>query len=180
MRALRKYLYVAAVLALAGSGCRSVTDPGEGAVVMRRDKVGYTARILAGAGTFTRYGFTAVVTTRNLGRQAVYLSRCYPDTPVPIHGVELVDGDPGRQSAYDALWACVGHENQFELRPGESRTDVLLIQGPNAWESGGEPIGTLTGRMRVTYEVRRCRESSPCALPVRVASNTFQVTVERP
>jgi hypothetical protein len=84
-----------------------------------------------------------------------------------LGGVPLVDGgDDGWGSASGGAWACVGH-----------RGDTLRIRGPNAFDGHpGQPVGQLIGRMRLVYEVQRCRGDGACRLP-RAAGASNALTV---
>ena len=181
------YLIAATTLALAGSACRNANAPDGTGVVIRTDRTAYTARYLEGEGPSLRYAFTAVVRVENRGSRIVYLNRCNGPTSFPIYGVELVNPEWGMESAYgigggcgllDSGTAPATGEPYFELRPGESRTDELLIQGPAAWSTAGMPLGELTGRMRLFNSIRLCPAGEECPEPTRAASNSFQVTVE--
>jgi hypothetical protein len=76
-------------------------------------------------------------------------------------------------------WACVGHDKPIVLLPGGSRTDRLVIRGPNAGGSGGQPPqGTLSGRVRLEYIASGCRGFNPCGVEsVKPISNEFVISI---
>lgn len=171
---------LAALLALAG--CASVLDPVAEDTALATDQASYVARYQGGEGSYRQYGFTIVARFQNRTGEPVYLDRCYPDTPVPIYGVEFVDGAGGaRESGFDPIWACVGHESQVVVRPGDTRVDTLRIHGPNSWDGRtGVPSGTLEGSFRLVYQAGSCREVFRCFLPREArSSSVFEVRVER-
>ena len=171
---------LAALLALAG--CASALDPVGEDSALRTDQAAYVARYLAGEGPYRQYGFTLVARFENRTGGPVYLERCYPNTPYPSFGVELVGGD-GRapESGYDPVWACVGHESQIVVQPGDTRVDTLRIRGPNGWDGyTKEPQGEMEGSFRLVYQAGTCRDVIRCQLPAEArTSNLFEVRVER-
>lgn len=171
---------LAALLALAG--CSSVLDPGaESGGVILTDQGSYVARYQQGEGSYRMYGFTLVARFQNTGGEPVYLERCYPDSPVPVFGVERVGGAGGANSGYDPVWACVGHDSQIVVQPGETRVDTFRIRGPNSWDGRtGTPSGSLDGSFRLVYQAGSCRDVFRCQLPRKArSSNAFQVRVDR-
>jgi hypothetical protein len=107
----------------------------------------------------------------------VYLARCYPESPHPVYGVGVVDSSDSRGAAYNRVWACVGHNRQIPLRPGQARTDTLRLIGPNVVDGRtGQPRGAFVGRMRLFYEVQTCPGDGACRLGQEAgASNAFAV-----
>lgn len=158
---------------------QDVTGPDRAGEPLQTEKVSYEARVVGGSGNYTQYGFTVVATFRNLMDQTVYLGRCYPDSPTPIYGIVAVDTDDDWGAAYSPGWACVGHDQEFAIAPGGTRTDTLHISGPNAWDGHTkEPFGVLEGRFRIIYDVRLCRDCATLA-PVEMGrSNLFDVRVQ--
>ena len=179
------------LLAASASACREypATLDDNLAVVradepLQTDQLEYVAVPGNDNGRYTQYGFTVEVVYTNTSDAPVWLGRCYPDSKTPVYGVESIDAD---ESAYDAAWACVGHDEQFRVDPDESRTDVIRIQGPNAW--GGctaegcmeddEPHGTLEGRFRLRYDVKLCPDDCFEPVPPELSrSNEFIVRVD--
>jgi hypothetical protein len=151
-------------------------------LVVLTDHDAYVARYEGGEGLHRQYGFTLVARSENRGRASVYLARCYPDTPYPIYGVDLVDGEDPRGAAYSGVWACVGHDRQIRIDPGEVRTDTLHLRGPNIFDGRtGEAFGTLVGRMRLWYEPQTCPGDGACRLGRDAgASNVFTVELAPP
>jgi len=168
--------------ALAAPGCSGIFDPDSAVVVLRTDADAYVARYEGGEGSYRQYGFTVVARVENRGGSSVYLARCYPDSRQPIYGVSLVEPGDRWGAAYNAAWACVGHDRQIRLRPGEARTDTLHLRGPNAFDGRtGEPFGSLVGRMQLHYEVQTCRGDGACRLGEDAgASNVFTVELAPP
>lgn len=179
----RVHLTLAGVaLALAGClptdacGCTLVPP-----VALTTDRTEYTATPLEGEGDYRVYGFRVVARFTNWSGAPVYLDRCHPRDPRPMFGVRLRTGAPGLQSGYDPAWACVGHDDPIVVRPGATRTDTLLIRGPNAWDgSTAQPLGVLEGEFQLTYTARTCRSDTGCELPDGMsASSPFRVRVAR-
>ena len=175
---------LAAVLTLA-VGCSALsTAPGDPASSgLHTDRATYVATRVSGEGAYTQYGFRVEARFNNTGPDTLYLARCYPESPTPSYGVELVDAPAAsdrERAAYSGAWACVGHDRQIAVAPHSSRVDTLLIRGPNAWDGiSHTPFGTLTGQMRLSYAVQRCRGDGACALPPEAGrSNPFDVVRE--
>jgi hypothetical protein len=150
---------------------------------LHTDRTAYVATRVGGEGVYTQYGFRVEARFNNMSRDTLYLARCYPESPTPIYGVELVDTPAAsfrEGAAYSGAWACVGHDRQIAVAPHSSRVDTLLIRGPNAWDGVSHiPFGTLTGRMRLRYEVQRCRGDGACAASGDAGrSNPFDVVRE--
>jgi hypothetical protein len=181
-RLASRTLQLTAVLILV-VGCSTATSAPNGdpeSAGLHTDRATYVATRVGGEGVYTQYGFRVEARFNNTGPDTLYLARCYPESPTPIYGVELVDASAASLSsnaAYDGAWACVGHDRQIAVAPRSSRVDTLLIRGPNAWDGiTHTPFGTLTGQMRLRYEVQRCRGDGACALPAEAGqSNPFDV-----
>lgn len=147
----------------------------EGAPV-QTDTTEYTARHIGGEGNYRRYGFELVTRFYNAHEDTVFLGRCYPDSPIPIYGVEAVDSSDRWGAAYSPTWACVGHENPIAVAPGATRVDTLQLVGPTAFDGRtGEPFGVLTGEFRLGYSVNSCRREVGCELQNAGVSNVFRV-----
>lgn len=151
---------------------------------LQTDRTEYVAVPLSDAGGHTQYGFTVEVTYRNDRAQAVWLGRCFPQSGTPVFGVRALDAD---EAAYDQAWACVGHDDQFMVMPGASRTDVIHVRGPNAWggcsadgcRGRNEHWGVLEGRFRIYYDVRLAPGDGAERAPEKErASNEFAVTLD--
>ena len=170
----------AAILALAGPGCTQGVGPDSGPLELRTDRATYLSTYLQGDGTYRQYGFRLVAQLENRSGTTVYLARWYPDSRTPIYGVILAGegGSPG--SAYSGFWACVGHDHQIPVPAGATRVDTLVLRGPNAWDHAtGQPFGTLSGRMKLRYEVQTCPGDGTCPLNDAVTSNVFRVALVR-
>ena len=133
-------------------------------------------------GGYARFTFQLVARFTNTTSETVYLSRCYPNSASPTFGVELLEqGTDTWGSAYNMAWACVGHDEQFAVAPGATRTDTFEIGGPNAFDGYTKrPFGVLTGRMRLVYSVQGCRGDGACRLTTSIGESTpFEVRVEQ-
>ena len=129
---------------------------------------------------YARYQFRLVANFTNTTDEPVYLGRCYPDSPTPTYGVRFLgQAVDSWGSAYDAAWACVGHDRQIEVLPGATRTDTFEIIGPNAFDGvSGRGFGVLAGRMRLEYRVQSCRGDGACALTTTLGHSTpFEVRI---
>lgn len=157
--------------------CADLQGPGAGTVVLQTDRDEYVASYEGGEGPYRQYGFSVVARFENRGSSTVYLGRCYPDSPHPIYGVKLVADGESWRAAYSRVWACVGHDRQIQVRPGELRVDTLHLLGPNAVDGRtNQPLGTFTGQMRLIYEVQTCRGDGACRLSEEAGmSNAFTV-----
>ncbi len=86
-------------------------------------------------------------------------------------------------SAYDRVWACVGHESPIVIAPRATRVDTLRIEGPNIFDGNTKaPEGMLEGDFRLVYEVGTCHREgeAKCLLPLEErSSGVFRVTIER-
>ena len=151
---------------------------------IQTDRLEYTATRLEGNGSDAQYGFTVGVEYRNPTEAKLWLARCRPDSDAPQFRVEALDAD---QSAYSHDWACVGHGQHLAVAPGETRTFVLQLRGPNAWggcTAGGcraddEHHGQLEGRIRVFFDVYRCGGECSDRAPRQLGiSNQFVVSLE--
>lgn len=169
-----------ATVTLAAAACAGGLGPDAGNVVLRTDRTAYVATYEKGEGTYRTYGFRVIAELENHSGATVYLSRCYPDSPIPIYHVTLVDGEDAWGAAYSGVWACVGHNDQIAVPAGAARVDTLHLTGPNAWDGvTKEPFGAFTGLMQLHYEIQTCRGDGACGLPVAGASNTFRVELDR-
>lgn len=175
-------LFAASILALAGctSGSGSPTGPDSGDLRLSLDRASYTSVPLAGPGTFLTHGFTLIATFSNQGAEPVYLARCFPSTPIPIYSIRLVDfPNDALGSAYSPVWACVGHDQQILVPPGSTRTDTLLIAGPNGTVGvTHEPLGALSGEMHLSYRVQSCPGDGQCPIPEAGLSPAFSVILQ--
>lgn len=154
----------------------SIDDSREDATILT-DKDFYVARHDGGNSSYSQFEFTLIAEFTNQTSDTVYLSRCFPDSATPIYGVELVGRD--EYSGYSRAWGCVGHDNHFEIAPGNRRIDTLRIAGPNMWNRYGEAIGVMEGIYRLNYDARLCRPDEFCSGIDSIAySNKFHVQLE--
>lgn len=149
---------------------------------VRTDRDRYVAaRVPGSSAPFDQYEFTLVATFTNPTAATLYLGRCYPDSPGPMYGIELVQPENPDGAAYDAAWACVGHQRQFAIPPGRSRVDTLRVRGPGSWDGAThDHLGVLEGLFRILYVVRTEPGDGAPAAPREVrASNVFEVRLDR-
>lgn len=167
------------LLALSLSGCgEQILEPDEVHVAVTTDSDTYVASYISGEGAYATYGFTVVARVQNLSPGAVYLARCFPDSPQPLIAIELVDDSDPHGAAYDGPAACVGHDEQIRLGPGEVRVDEIFFQGPTSvLHVEQEPLGSFAGQMRIRYIIQRCRGDGMCKAPRDVGvSNIISVS----
>lgn len=141
------------------------------------DVTGYIARLVPGSAPQTQYRFTVISRYENRGSVSLYLGRCFPTSPQPLWSVGLADtSETG--FAYVQIWACVGHDQQFELAPGAVRVDTLQILGPNAFDHNThQPLNGITnGQFCLYYDVRLAPGDGAASAPMSVRlSNAFVV-----
>ena len=128
------------------------------------------------------HAFTVEASYTNRTDRPLYLARCYPDSEAPIYGVRLVALGGEDESAYNLVWACVGHDEAIEVLPGETRVDTLRLEGPNAFDGEtGEPYGALEGEFQLNYQVQICPEEDLTCILIYAAgrSNIFEVRLAR-
>ena len=94
------------------SGCSDPTGTGLHSA-LQTDRASYVAQSLGGSGSAQRFGFTVTARFVNSSNDTLFLAWCYPDSPYPIYGVELVNRATTDMwgAAYGSAWACVGHDN---------------------------------------------------------------------
>jgi len=164
---------------LLGACTLDLTDPAQ--TGLATDRASYVARYESGQGTYRQFTFTVVARFTNHTAGTLYLGRCYPDSPHPIYGVELVDASRSAWgSAFGPAWACVGHDDQIAVAAGETRVDTLQLRGPNGWDGRtGEVFGVMDGAMRLVYHVQECRGDGACpSARLDGRSNAFTVRVD--
>lgn len=130
----------------AACGDSSPTSPTD--LLLTTDSASYTAVAAGNDGVTLRL----VMTYRNPTSAPIVLDRCFPNTPYPIFGVELVTPKNAEGAAYDPAWGCVGHNHQIVVAAGDTRTDTLILHAPNAYDNArGRYLGVLEGTFRVAY-----------------------------
>lgn len=150
------------------------------------DRTEYTAAYVGGEGQARTYAFTIIARYENPTADTLYISRCLPRDRTPEYGVEAID-DATAESAYDPVWACVGHGFPIVVAPHAARVDTLRIEGPNVFDGKTiEPLGNLEGEFRLIYTVgscglgcARCGKPRCQTLPVERRSPAFRVRVAR-
>ncbi len=145
---------------------------------LQTDRAEYVATPVEGGGQAGRYAFTLIARYENQTGSVLYFRHCNPRDPSPFYGVESLDSTQG--SAYDEVWACVGHDYPIKLARGATRVDTLRIEGPNQWDGKTyAPLGILEGEFRLVYEVGTCERlggGALCLLPLADRrSNPFRV-----
>jgi hypothetical protein len=179
-RMRRRFRILCAVALIGCNDSSGLTDLGpvpDG--TFTTDATGYVAVRIEGAGSLSRYRFRVVTRFENRTAASLFLGRCFPDTREPLFSVvRAYASDP--ESGYQQIWACVGHDRQFEVRPGEVRTDTLRVEGPNTFDGiTQKPLGVTEGRFRLYYDVRSARgDGAPPVAELRL-SNEFVVRTER-
>jgi hypothetical protein len=162
--------------------CSITVSERAGGQWLTTDATAYTATRIVTGPRSPRYHVAVVATFTNRGSTPIHLARCYPDSPIPIYGVDFLGRSDDERSAYDPAWACVGHGKPITVMPGASRVDTLHLSAPIG--SHGRTIsgyGAATGRMRLRYVIEGCRsEAGACRPPADVeVSNVFEVRQPR-
>ncbi len=151
------------------------------------DATAYTAVPIVGEGALVhkRYHFPILTTFTNRSADTVFLGRCFPDSKQPMFTVVGVDSatafDYRTEPAYSAPWACVGHDRQIEVAPGQVRVDTLNIEGPNSFSgSTGLASGILEGTFRLYFVAHKGRDERSPRLPfAQLTSNPFTVRLAK-
>jgi hypothetical protein len=157
----------------------AIVRPAE--VTIQTDQTEYVAQYDRTVGPQDIYGFTVSARFENRTEAPIYLARCYPDAPNPIYNVALDNGRGIYESVgYRTVQGCVGHDNHIIVQPGETRTDQLLIRGPNSWsDDSAVPKDALAGQFRLIYTAHFCPELIRCERPDAMQySNVFTVRVK--
>ncbi len=147
---------------------------------LQLDHTQYTASCVERRGNTCSYGFAVIARYENRTTDTLYVSRCYPTDPTPVYGVETVNDTA--DAAYDAVWACVGHDSPIVIAPHAARVDTLRLEGPNEFDGKtNAPMGKLDGEFRLLYKVSSCwRGRTKCQLlPEWQRSGTFRVHLVR-
>jgi hypothetical protein len=158
------------------ASCSSPAEPSDlgpvPAGAFTTDATGYVAYHLPGS--LPRYQFRIISRFENTGTSTVYLGRCFPSSPQPLFSVVSTTTV---ESGYSQIWACVGHDQQFAIRAGETRVDTLLVEGPNTFQGGtNTPIGVSEGDFRLYFDVRLAAgDGAPRAPDSIKLSNAFRV-----
>jgi hypothetical protein len=151
-------------IALTLSSCTTGPDSGvREAVRFTLDRTEYVAAPIRDEPPI-RYEFQVIARIENQSDHTLYLARCFPDSPLPTFGVRLVAPRNPEGSAYDPVWACVGHDSPIVIPPGATRIDTIRISGPNAFQSGSLiGFGQLDGVFEFTYGASTCSPPDPCS-----------------
>lgn len=172
-------LCIAPLMLATTASCRGAVGPDETNLLLTVDQPRYEASAVGSAQTPQRE-FRLVARFENHSGETVYLANCAPGAP-PAFGVAMAEGAAagGESSAYNRVYACVGHSEPIPVRPGAIRADTFALRGPTIWTSsaGGQRVGEgrLTGGMQLQYAVRRCRDEAACPVVVRPRSTAFEV-----
>lgn len=109
----------------------------------------YVAIRIPGTSRPRRYQFTVITRFENQSTAPVFLARCFPNSPQPEYDIVAGDGS-SVESAYSPVWACVGHNSQFQVPPGAVRIDTFRVQGPNMFDAGKQvAIGATAGQFKL-------------------------------
>jgi hypothetical protein len=154
---------------------RKIRGSGAPHAAFTTDATTYLAR-RSDRGVTVRYTFDVISRFENRGPVTLYLGRCRPDSPKPLFTVALVE-PAGVRSGYASAWPCVGHDRQFEIRPGDVRTDTLHVIGPNMFDGRTrQPMGVTEGNFHLYFDVRLAPGDGAKAAPDDERySNTFVV-----
>jgi hypothetical protein len=97
-----------------------------------------------------------------------------------MYGIGVADGSPVGP-AYDPIWACVGHDKQFEVLPGAVRVDTFHVEGPNAFDPiKQQALGETNGVFRLYLAVANARgDGAPAAPGTLGESNAFSVRTSK-
>lgn len=146
---------------------------------IQTDQSTYTPDVVGSTDWYTAYEFEVIARFTNRSDRTLWLLRCLPeDSSPPVHQIHLL---AERESAYEKVWGCVGHDYHIQMTPGTSRIDTLSFHGPTTLDSEEqEVIGQLGGRMRIRYQAVTCPPSeSDCfqdlAHESLRSSNSFEV-----
>jgi|GEM_PF-2189120 len=158
-----------------GSPSEPSTEPG-----VLTDRATYVARHVGGAGIWAEYELEVEATFVNRTNRVVFVHRCTPEWDTPIYGVyRPPQPDEALESAFNAAWGCVGHDEHFAVLPRASRTWTLRIRGPQAREHGtGQVLGALEGAMYLVLPVSYCRDCNDMVPAELTRSEPFRVTLE--
>ena len=172
-------------LLLVSVACSGVAGPeaaaGPDSGTFTTDAAAYTAKASGSLLGNPIYSVTVVARFTNPGTSTIYLARCYPDSPTPIYGVALVGQTDSWGAAYNPAWACVGHDKQIAVRPGETRVDTLKLTGPNAFEgSTNKGFGVTAGRFKLTYGTQSCTGDGECPLRDESLNSSNEFTIRLP
>lgn len=169
---------VAAMLGSASCTGVATTGPEHLSAMLSTDRAEYSAADLSPGSPLLEVGFPIVVRLENRRPYRVYLRVVGPGVGEPMYGVRLVHPNgPYDHSAYTRAYTLAGMGPGTMLEPGEVRVDTLLLRGPNGFEhTTHKPLGTLTGKMQISYVMGRCADLGDCSLPDELRrSNTFTV-----
>lgn len=131
---------------------------------------------LAGPTTAFFYAFTLTAMLENTTADTLYLDLCYPDDTSPTFGLVLANEGEGA-SAWNPAWACVGHEENIVLEPGQVRSDTYQLEGPIISQNG-QPLGEMEGLFRLTYSTCSRPADERCAF-TNIVSNAFRIQLAR-
>jgi hypothetical protein len=168
---------------------QTTVPPPDDDFVLKTDQDNYSAKYEKTIDGMRVYGFTVIARFENRSQEPAYLDRCRPDTPYPFYSVYAVESREIKESAYNRMWACVGHDNPIVVEPGETRTDNLHFS-TSSWRSDTKTyLGALEGQARLIYGIRFCREQPrvddsgrpvKCKRPETYAqSDIFTVKIEQ-
>ena len=183
-----KWAWALVVLAALGCGGSSSLAPDGSATLglegrpegsFTTDSVAYTARqIQEPWASVPIYGFTVVTRFTNPTSAPLYLWTCYPDAAPPVYSVLAADGGFDGV-AYNAAWACVGHDRPIRVDPGGTRIDTITVRGPNRFDGiTHQPIDRVVeGKFQLQFAVQSCRAEGDCAIRDHALTRSNEFTV---
>jgi hypothetical protein len=172
---MRNAFTLSLVLAVLGCG-DGIVQVGTTAVEVRTDRTAYVAAHIEGEGEHAQFAFVMRLSVTNVGTGTVFLPRCRPGDNAPSYGIAPVSSRDEFGAAYNPIWACTGHSDHIQLNPGEHRSFMLTLQGPNMWDGRtGVPLGVVEGQMRLAIGVRGTKGRPIEAGEPHGLSNVFTV-----
>jgi hypothetical protein len=126
---LRTAFTLLITVGIGACGNGGLTQPSDARLTT--DSASYTAVPIG----YSQVVVRVVTRYRNPTSTPIALDRCYPNSPYPIFGVELVAPKNQEGAGYNPDWACVGNDKPILVGPGESRVDTLTRIGvtPGVW-----------------------------------------------
>ena len=133
------------LLTAAACGCEiALVDPN--AVSIRTDSASYTAVPIGYGQVVVR----VVTTFRNPTLGPISLDRCTPTSTSPIYSVAVTWPVSKEGAGYAPTWACVGNDQPIVVAGGATRTDTIVLRGPNRFDNASQTyVGVIAGRFRI-------------------------------
>lgn len=123
-----------------------VLDPN--AVGISTDSAVYTAVPIGYGQVVVR----VITTFRNPTLGPVMLDRCTSAATSPIYDVAVTWPVSKAGAGYAPIWACVGNDHPIVVEGGATRTDTIVLRGPNLFDNASQTyLGVIAGRFRIGY-----------------------------